>query len=267
MYRTESELELLSREIEKTEKAERKLLKRTSRKSENLVTGKVKEKIPEKAMSSMEAAFEKGFTLLFTKGDGLIDKMGIQKARRMYEIYAASLEKMVYEETIKAVDKEAGSRTLMTKGTSTVEGTAMGAFGLGMPDIPVFLAMLLKTVYEIAAGYGFDYRDPEEKRYTLALLNTVFSRGEEQLEYSETCDRMGLSIDDGYGIDPTITEDDIREVSNILATDLLVAKFVQGFTFIGVIGGPINLAMIHKVSRLAKLKYRKRFLYRLMDDE
>ena len=45
---------------------------------------------------------------------------------------------------------------------------------------------------------------------------------------------------------------------------MLVAKFLQGFTFAGVIGGPINLHMVHKVSKIAKIKYKKRFLNRLL---
>ena len=228
MKKTAQEIRILRKELQKTRQLEAKVLAKEIRGRGGLgITDKIREKIPEKAMTSLEAAFEKGFTLIFTKGDSLIDKMGIEKARRQYEIYAASLDKMIYEETLKAVDKAAGSRSAVTKGITTAEGSGLGIFGLGLPDIPIFLAMLLKTSYEIAAAYGIDHRED---------------------------------------IDTEIRQEDIELVSNTLATDLLVAKFLQGFTFAGVIGGPINLHMVHKVSKIAKIKYKKRFLRRLLLD-
>ena len=265
MKRTAQEIRTLKKELTKTRQLEQKVLAKESREPRGLgLTGKIREKIPEKAMASLEVAFEKGFTLIFTKGDGLIDKMGIEKARRQYEIYAASLEKMIYEETLKAVDKTAGSRTAVTKGISTAEGSGLGIFGIGLPDIPIFLAMLLKTSYEIAAGYGIDFRDEREKRYTLALFNTIFAAGQDKMAFTDECDAIGDAIDHGEAIDTQIYPEDIELVSNTLATDMLVAKFLQGFTFAGVIGGPINLHMVHKVSKIAKIKYKKRFLNRLL---
>ena len=35
--------------------------------------------------------------------------------------------------------------------------------GVGIPDIPVFLSMLLKGLYEMAASYGYDYNKKEWK--------------------------------------------------------------------------------------------------------
>ena len=265
MKRTAQEIRTLKKELTKTRQLEHKVLAKESREPRGLgLTGKIREKIPEKAMASLEVAFEKGFTLIFTKGDGLIDKMGIEKARRQYEIYAASLEKMIYEETLKAIDKTAGSRTAVTKGISTAEGSGLGIFGIGLPDIPIFLAMLLKASYEIAAGYGIDFRDEREKRYTLALFNTIFAAGQDKMAFSDECDAIGDAIDHGESFDTQIYQEDIELVSNTLATDMLVAKFLQGFTFAGVIGGPINLHMVHKVSKIARIKYKKRFLNRLL---
>ena len=268
MKRTAQEIRTLKKELTKTRQLEHKVLAKESREPRGLgLTGKIREKIPEKAMASLEVAFEKGFTLIFTKGDGLIDKMGIEKARRQYEIYAASLEKMIYEETLKAIDKTAGSRTAVTKGISTAEGSGLGIFGIGLPDIPIFLAMLLKTSYEIAAGYGIDFRDDDERPYTLALLKTAFSTGETQQAYSLACDELGKTIDDEELLDPHVSENDLEEVSQVLAGDMLVAKFVQGQAVVGAIGGIVNYRLINKIARVARFKYKKRFLYRLLQNE
>jgi hypothetical protein len=268
MKRTKKEIRILEKEIQKADEQDLRFIERSLKESdEGPVSGKIREKIPEKAMTTLEAAFEKGFTMLFTKGDNIIEKTGsIERARREYNKYAMSLDRMIYADTLKAVDKAAGSRVLLSKGVSTAEGSTLGAFGIGMPDIPVFLAMLLKTSYEIAAAYGIDYRDEREKVYTLALFNTAFGRGEQKLRFSEECDDIGFAIDEGRAVDTDIRKEDIEKVSGILATDMLVAKFIQGLTFVGVVGGPLNYRLIHKISKIAKIKYKKRFLHRLLID-
>jgi len=42
----------------------------------------------------------------------------------------------------------------------------MGAFGVGLPDIPVFVGVVLKSVYEVALNYGYRYDTPEEKYFS-----------------------------------------------------------------------------------------------------
>lgn len=37
---------------------------------------------------------------------------------------------------------------------SGVEGVGLGLLGIGLPDIPLFTAVILKSVYEIALSYG-----------------------------------------------------------------------------------------------------------------
>lgn len=264
--RTKREIKLLQTEMAKAEQQEDKLLSFRREPDENAgITGKIRQRIPEKAMSGLEKAFEKGFLLLFEKGDSIIEKAGsLQRARKQWDIYKASLDRMIIPQTLKAVNNSAANCIKASKGITTAEGTALGIFGIGLPDIPIFLAMLLKTSYEIAASYGIDYREEEERKYTLALLKVAFSGGSERLRHSDECDEIGMNIDDDQFIDTEITDEDIATVSQVLATDMLVAKFLQGLTFVGVIGGPLNYRLVHKVGKIAKVKYKKRFLYRLM---
>lgn len=229
---------------------------------------KVRKKIPEKAMNSLEKAFEKGFFFLFDRGGAIIEKTGsIEKARANSEKYHQSLELMIHKDTLKAIDNAANSKINFTKGTSTIEGAAFGVFGIGLPDIPIFLAMLLKTSYEIAANYGFDYRDDEERPYTLALLKVAFSEGEERARFNKECDELGRQIDDDELVDCDVDEDDLKEISEVLATDMLVGKFIQGLTFVGVVGGAINYRLVNKIAKVAKVKYKKRFLYKLINQD
>ena len=117
----------------------------------------IRDRIPEKTYRALEAAFEKGFRLLFDKGGGIIEKTGsIDKARMRFEEFDDSLERTVHPDTLRAIDKSASSKVRSGKFVGTADGTVLGVFGMGMPDIPIFLGLLLKQCYEIAASYGYD---------------------------------------------------------------------------------------------------------------
>lgn len=264
---SKKEHQLLLREYIRLERQEKKFFNRGSKKGPGL-TDRIREKIPKKAMVSLEAAFEKGFVFLFEKGTPLLEKVsGVEKAKAESEEFRQSLALMVHPDTLRALDKAAGSKTSVTKSISIIEGAGLGIFGIGLPDIPVFLAMLLKTAYEIGASYGFDFRLDEERPYTLALLKVAFSQGEERKKFSKECDELGQLIDDDLLLNTTIKHEDLQDVSKVLATDMLVAKFIQGTTFLGVVGGVINYRLAEKIATVAKYKYKKRFLYRLMHQQ
>ena len=55
---------------------------------------------------------------------------------------------------------------------TTLEGAGLVFLGLGLPDIPLFIPMLL-NLYETALSYGFDY-EKEEKRYLLMLITEQY---------------------------------------------------------------------------------------------
>lgn len=263
MTRTKREQNILIKEYIRVERKEARMMT-VKGKKEGLMD-KIRKKVPKKAMQSLEKAFEKGFFFLFDQGSDLIGKIGnMEKAMKEAEVYRASLERMVHPDTLRALDRSAGSRISNTKRITVAEGAGLGVLGIGLPDIPVFLAMLLKTAYEIGASYGFDYREEDERPYTLALLKVAFSEGEEQKEYNRECDALGCLIDDDELLDTRIGEEDLKSVSQVLAADMLVGKFIQGQTFVGAVGGVLNYKLVDKVARIAKLKYKKRFLYKMI---
>ena len=59
--------------------------------------------------------------------------------------------------------KSAKQSDLLNLAVTTVEGIGLGAVGVGMPDIVLFLGILLKGVYETALNYGFDYESRQEQ--------------------------------------------------------------------------------------------------------
>ena len=58
---------------------------------------------------------------------------------------------------LRAFGREAGASRKLNMAVSAVEGVGMGFFGLGLPDIPLFLGVLLKSIYEVALSYGYTY--------------------------------------------------------------------------------------------------------------
>lgn len=57
-------------------------------------------------------------------------------------------------------------------------GIGLGVLGIGLPDIPLFTGMVLKSIYETAISYGFPYDTEEEQCYILKLISTALSRGD-----------------------------------------------------------------------------------------
>lgn len=259
------ETRLLRLQLAHLARQENRFLRFRSGKGEDVDEGKIRSKIPAKLLSTLESAFQKGFAYIFDKGTSLIEKSGnLTGVREEAADHYALLSRGITKERLKNFDISAGNRSWTNKGLTTLEGAALGVFGIGLPAIPVFLGVLFKTVYEISASYGFDYKSPAERAYILALIRVAASQGGDRLMESRNCDRLGERIDNGLYDGDGPTPEDIQIASNRLASSTLVAKFVQGITFVGVLGAGFNYYWIHRVSRIALMKYKRRFLTRLL---
>lgn len=265
MKHTGREYKILKKEFEKVEKSEFRIISRAKKRAaKGMDNNYLRNKIPQKTYDALEKAFEKAFKLIFEKGSGIIETTsGLEKIRCQSEKYEESMNLMIHEGTINAIDKLATTSGQNNKLIGTADGTILGVAGMGMPDIPIFLLILLKTCYSIGASYGFDYRKAEEKKFTMAILKTAFSVGEEQIKYCKECNDFINMTTGQNNLDAQyyeVTEEDIKDISNVLATSMLVAKFIQGFTLLGIVGGAFNYSLVNKLTAVAKIEYKKRFL-------
>ncbi len=66
------------------------------------------------------------------------------------------------------------------KSGSGVEGIGLGLLGIGLPDIPLFTAMILKVFMKSPFLRGTGYSHPQEERrfLLLQLIRTALSHGE-----------------------------------------------------------------------------------------
>ena len=255
------EARLVKQQLKHLRKAELKLLRYHPDSKSGFGGDFIRSKVPDKLLSMLESAFEKGFFYIFDKGTSLIERSGnLVGVREKSAYHHTVIKRQISKEAIRNFDVSASNKSWTNKGISTVEGAALGVFGIGLPDIPVFLGMIFKSIYETAASYGFNYTSPQERAYILALIRVAATKDSERIIESEECDRIGELIDAGQGSEIVASAEDIKRTSNLLASSMLVAKFIQGITLVGTLGGGFNYYWIHRITKVARLKYKKRFL-------
>lgn len=246
----------LEAEWSKLKKQENAFLEKRSNKQEDFISRLLAEKVPEKLYSTLQAAFNKAFALVFEKGTAVIEKT--YKKEQLENDYKAnefSDQLSGSKKTLRAFTRKSqasGAKNLLLSGVS---GAGMGVLGIGLPDIPVFTAMIFRNIYQIALNYGFDYEAEQEKYFILLLICGALSYGEDLRTTDEAVNafisREALPAD--YS-----REKQISAASSALAAELLCLKFVQGIPVVGAVGGIGNAVYMRRISQYADLKYRRR---------
>lgn len=251
----------VEKELQKIEREEQKLIQYAEKHNTAPAwKAELENRIPEKVMTGLQKAYSKAFGLVFEKGAVIIektyDKESLAKEFRIND-YAMDV-KGGRKEIGRICSGAAGGNALNTVVT-TVEGIGLGAFGIGLPDIVIWVGVLLRGVYETALKYGFDYETPQEKLFILKLLETSMAVGEDwKILNSENNDYINGKV--SMDSDEKELKRQIEKTANALATEMLVTKFIQGLPVIGMLGGAANPVYYQKIMRYIQLKYRKRYL-------
>lgn len=214
--------------------------------------------VPEKLEGTINTAFCKAFELVFEKGTSLIEKTyQKEKKEQNYKINAYAADVRNTRRSLRAFGREAAASKNLNLAVSTAEGVGMGLLGMGLPDIPLFLSVLLKSIYEIALSYGFSYDTKQEQIFILKVIETALSHDKELAERN-----MELNLWAKREVMDAEREwsKQIRQTSDVLSKELLYLKFVQGIPVVGVIGGLSDVVYQKKISDYAALKYKRRFL-------
>lgn len=254
---------ILDNEFNRLKKKEEKLLNKKDSFIKSKIspfTKKIEEMIPKKLENTLEAAFYNGFKIVLEKGSKYIERSyNKEDIEFEHEINDYAIKKKLNRKTIRNMDKQSKRSGIINKSISTVEGTGLGLLGIGLPDIPLFLAMIIKTVFEISLSYGFDYDKQEERLYILTLISAALCNEKDTKNLNKKLDILSEKID-SYERFEINMEETIKETSNILSDSLLLSKFIQGLPIVGVLGGITNYNVINKVSVFASIKYKKRYL-------
>ncbi len=213
--------------------------------------------IPPKLEETLEAAFVKAFHLVFSKGAPLIEKTySKDNLEKEYQEGAFSAHLRQDVKSLRAFSAKAKARGRRNVLVAGVEGVSLGLLGIGLPDIPLFSGVLLRSLYELSLTYGFPYEGEEEARFQLLLIEAALARGPEFLAMD---DALNHWID--WGRDPGGTKDAfIVSAAQGLSRALLYLKFIQGIPIVGACGGISDGICLQKVLSYGRLKYQRRFL-------
>lgn len=251
---------VIGKHLKKLSRQEDKLLEQPGGTFMKPLTDKVEDKIPEELYNKLQQAFYIGFKTVFEKGNGIIEKTyDRDKLMLDHEVYDASFEKINKKKSLKGINKLAGKGNLVNMGISAVEGTGLGLLGIGLPDIPIFIGVVLKSIYEISLSYGYDYREEQEQYFILKLIEAALASDEQKLGKNLAMDKLidYLVAEEPLGYD---IELQMRQTADCMAADMVCIKFLQGLPLVGAIGGPANVIYCKKISDYAKVKYQKRYL-------
>lgn len=250
---------LLRRELLKIQTEEQKLRKKAETAKPADWKKALEQKIPEKVYTGLETAFCTGFSLVFKHGRKLIEltyKKETLKQEHILRDQAVQTEGS--RRDFKQMQKNVRNAGLKNMAATTAEGMALGALGVGMPDVVLFLATLLKGVYETALHYGFEYETPEEQYLILRMMSASLKTGRAWLREDAKVEELLQA--DAMGVDPEILQEQIKKTASAFAMDMLVLKFIQGMPVVGFLGGAANPVYYRKVMDYVQRKYRKRYL-------
>ena len=219
----------------------------------------MEEKIPDKVYIGLESAFCKGFSIVFKQGRAIIEKgYNKEEMKAVHAVRDAAVQEKGGWKELKRMSWSAQQADLRNLAVTTVEGIGLGALGVGMPDIVLFLGTLLKGVYETALNFGFDYESRQEQLLILKMLETSLSSGTDWVRNNRAVDEM-MELET-VDITDQVFDQQIRKTAAVFAVDMLLLKFIQGLPVVGIIGGAANPVYYNKIMKYVQLKYRKRYL-------
>ena len=165
------------KEWNRMNKAEQAFLSKGYHKKESRLDQILAEKIPEKLQTTLDAAFAKGFEAILEKGTLLIEKTyNKEEIELQHQINAYAVAMKENRKSLRRFSKDAASSNTKNMLLSGVEGIGLGILGIGLPDIPIFVGVLLKSIYEVALHYGYSYDTTEEQYFILKMIETSLSR-------------------------------------------------------------------------------------------
>lgn len=248
------------REYQEVWRREQWFLRRYAQRRESVIDRKAEELAPEKLMETLHKAFEKAFALVFEKGTGILLKAGRKDARReTYRAQEDAADSCEDRENLKAFSKTANRSGFGNVAASGAAGIGMGLFGVALPDIPLFTAMMLKSVYELGESYGFPCDTAAEQMYVLRVIEAALSCGEELRERGRALDVYAQT---GYWPEETDRASQIRATARQVSEAVLLGKALQNVPVAGAAGGVADAVYLSRIRKYAAIKYQKRFLIR-----
>lgn len=248
------------KELARVQKQEDKFIYRASE-SHSYMQEKINRIIPKKIYAKLDKAFGKAFNFIYSKGTKAIRKTysekkmkeGFEEDKRFAKAVNTGLG-------VKSFHAKSRRRGLLDGFIAGLAGIGLGIFGRGVWDIPIFVSITFRNMYETCLCYGFDSDDLSEKILMLKMMEAALTTGDEIEDINAETDAMIEAIDRGYAFDEQALEAQIESVSSKLSQQILYLKFLQIIPIVGGVIGFSDIIYLGKVHRYIDMKYRKRFL-------
>ncbi len=250
------------------QKREEKYIRKHSKPAAEGVLSRLQKVVPDGLQSKLEAAFRKAFQLIFEKGTGAIEKT-YNKEKRMQDYDISEYAATVREDrrNVTAFRRRAGQYTRRNLAISAVEGVGLGLVGVGIPDIPLFVSVMMRSLYEISLSFGYEYDGMEERLFQLKVIELSLYDGADMAQRDADLNTMCESIRGAKqrGEDDTervgiLLDRQITDTAKVLSDRMLYAKFLQGTPIVGAVGGVTDVTVLQRITDYATLKYRRRYL-------
>ncbi len=237
-------------------KKEAKLAAKKLEAKPSRLNGFLEQKVPPNLQDTLDTAFEKAFRLVFQKGTAVIEKTyNKTKMEQDFDINS-HIEKVKKDsKSLKTFSKTAGKKGTGNLVFSGVSGVGLGVLGIGIPDIVLFVAVMLKSIYEISLSYGYDYNTDKEKQFILLLIRAALGKD----DFEQNNAKVDRFIENGK-LEVYQMDFSIEQTSALLSKELLYMKFLQGVPIVGAVGGAYDFVYTKQILDYAKIKYYKRFL-------
>lgn len=222
----------------------------------------LEQKVPEKVYAGLNSAFAKGFAVVFHHGRKIIElTYKKEKLRQKHMEHNEGFQSGGSRKDVKRIHRDAGKSSALNMAVTTVEGIGLGALGIGMPDIVLFLTTVLRGVYETALHYGFGYEERFEQMLILKIMAASLSTGEDWFRRNKEVNDWILPGERHVSEEDFQTQ--IQDTASVFAVDMLLLKFIQGLPVVGLLGGAANPLYYNKIMQYMQVKYKRRYLLEL----
>ena len=246
------------RELHRVEQQEGSYLKRRGKDKTSLINSLTKKQVPEKVLDTLEEVFYRSLKMMMEKGtNGLEKTIGRDQKEVRWEENIQHAQILRDSASIRNLGREAtkdGAKSLLLSGLT---GVVLGFMGIGIPDVAVYSAMLIREVYSHALNYGYHYDTDEEKYFVLLLIRGAFLSGPALAEVNE---KANLFMKKGEIPENTDLLKEIQTTAQTVANEISSAKVVQQIPLVGVVGGVYDAVYMARLTEFADIKYRKRML-------
>ena len=241
--------------LKKEEKLHKKAMRQQNREWKEQLEGKM----PEKTRKGLEKAFIKAFEIVFTKGTPVIEKsFRKEDIPDEYKIHDFAIRQRGKKKDFLALRGTVRKSELTNTVTTLAEGVGLGILGIGLPDIILFVGMLLRGIYQTAAKYGFDCEDEFERVFILRMMETSLQKGEAWKKGDANVEAFLQNV--VSDVSKEEIKQQIRKTAETFAVDMLIMKFIQSLPLVGVVGGVSNPYYYRKIMDYVEIKYWKRYL-------